>query len=217
MGLAIQPNPCNRDGRTIYDYNETQQLSVYVAHLSAFQQHNIAGGLQWMTFDAEPYTTNPNESFEQYFGLWYYGYGLKPAGAYYRDNYPVALFPKVALPTGPITGFKAAVSGLDVLLTWTNPGLHLQRHHDPLQHSRLPHQSHRRHAAGHSGRCPGASDYIIQTRPPVGVRHYYAAFPFNISNPSLPGPQPTRRFSSERTTTVTEMWTSPTLPTCRRA
>lgn len=92
FGWPTNPNPCNRDGRLIYDYNEDQQLYLYTLHLTEFQNKGIAGCIQWMTFDARSYTTNQDETFEKFFGLWRYDYSLKPAGAYYRDHFPVRQF-----------------------------------------------------------------------------------------------------------------------------
>ncbi|HON65249.1 MAG TPA: cellulase family glycosylhydrolase [Phycisphaerae bacterium] len=182
-GWPSNPNPCRRDGRLIYDYNETQQLSVYINHLAAFEEHDIAGGLQWMTFDARAYTTNPDESFEQFFGLWYYCGGLKPAGVYYRDHFPVALFPKVTPPTGPVTGFKASVTGLDITLTWTNPGS-TSYAGTMIRYSQSGYP-----ATPDDGTLlvvrparPGTQDYFIHVRPELGVRHYYSAFSYNLAS-----------------------------------
>ncbi len=123
FGWPSNPYPCNRDGQIIYDYNETQQYNVYVNHLTAFETHNIAGCLQWMTFDAKNYTSNPNESFENYFGLWKYDYSLKPAGAYYRDNFlTIPFVPEPdTIPPNNVTGFTASGSTSKVYLAWTNP------------------------------------------------------------------------------------------------
>ena len=68
----------------------------------------------------------PNESFENYFGLWYADYptkGLKPAGRYYRDNFPVRRFPTLndTTPPGPVASLAATVSASQVHLTWTAP------------------------------------------------------------------------------------------------
>ena len=123
FGWPSNPTPCYRDGQLIYDYNETAQLNLYTSHLIAFAAHDIAGGIQWMTFDAKAYTTNQNESFENYFGLWTYSYSLKPAGIYYRDHFPVSLFPVEpdGGPPGPVTGFTALTSSGQVSLKWVNP------------------------------------------------------------------------------------------------
>ncbi|MGB9624020.1 MAG: cellulase family glycosylhydrolase, partial [Phycisphaerae bacterium] len=123
FGWPSNPTPCNRDGQLIYDYNETAQLDLYTSHLTAFTAHNIAGGIQWMTFDAKAYTSNQYESFENYFGLWTYTYTLKPAGAYYRDHFPVSLFPVEpdGVPPGPVTGLTAQAASGQVSLKWTNP------------------------------------------------------------------------------------------------
>jgi len=119
-GWPTNPNPCYRDGRLIDDYNETRQYDLYVSHLTAFTEHDIAGGLQWMTFDAKAYTTNQNESFENYFGLWRYGRTyLKPAGVYYRDHFPVSPFP--GAPPAQVTAFAGTPAGRCVRLSWMNP------------------------------------------------------------------------------------------------
>lgn len=182
-GWPSNPHPCNRDGRLIYDYNETQQMSVYVNHLNAFTQHDIAGGLQWMTFDAKAYTTNPNESFEQYFGLWYHHYALKPVGVYYRDNFPVSPFPKIAMPTAPVTGFAAAVSGLNVVLTWKNPDTYT------FEGTVISYSDQGYPATPSDGTIlatriapPGSTDYLVHVQPTLGVRYYYSAFAYNIAN-----------------------------------
>jgi len=65
-------------------YSESLQLNFYTTQMAAIKAHNIAGCVQWMTFDAKDYNTNPNESDEEYFGLWRYDYTLKPAGEYYK-------------------------------------------------------------------------------------------------------------------------------------
>lgn len=85
-GWPSHPTPCLRDGVLIYDYNETQQLDLYKSHLRAIEQYGIAGGLQWMTFDAKNYSYSQTDSFENYFGLWRYNLSLKPAAVYYRDH-----------------------------------------------------------------------------------------------------------------------------------
>jgi endo-1,4-beta-mannosidase len=93
FGWPSNPNPCERDGRTIREYSEEKQLAFYQLHLKAFEEHKIAGYLQWMTFDAKAYRDNPKESFEQYFGLWRYDYTLKPAGEFFREHAKVKPFP----------------------------------------------------------------------------------------------------------------------------
>jgi hypothetical protein len=92
-GLPTNPNPCDRDGVMVTDFSESNQRAFLDEHLKAFAQHQIAGGLQWMTFDAAKYTSNPKESFEKYFGLWRYDYSLKPASELYRDAFKVSAFP----------------------------------------------------------------------------------------------------------------------------
>ncbi len=122
-GWPSNPTPCNRDGRVIWDYNETAQLDLYVSHLAAFELHNIAGGIQWMTFDAKAYTSNANESFENYFGLWRFDYSLKPAGEHYRDRFFVAQFLGTLDATAPgaVASFAASCEPAQSQLTWQNP------------------------------------------------------------------------------------------------
>ena len=75
-----------------YDFNEAKQLLVYRTHLTAFKAHDIAGGFAWMAFDKTPYAGKMKQTHEDFFGLWRYGYDLKPAGEYYRDHFKVRLF-----------------------------------------------------------------------------------------------------------------------------
>jgi endo-1,4-beta-mannosidase len=77
-------------------FTEEQQLDVYQGQIPAFIEHDISGGLVWMANDAEEYTYDPNDTFEDYFGLWRYDRSLKPAGEYYRDAYHVQQFPTAA-------------------------------------------------------------------------------------------------------------------------
>lgn len=93
FGWPTHPTPCDREGRRMTDYTEADQLAFYRKHLEAFAEHDIAGCLQWMTFDAKAYGDDPKESFEQYFGLWRFDGSLKPAGALYRDLFAVRPFP----------------------------------------------------------------------------------------------------------------------------
>lgn len=122
-GWPSNPTPCHRDGYWIYDYNESEQTTLYSDHLSAFANHNIAGGMQWMTFDSRNYTTDPDVSFENYFGLWRYDYTLKPAALYYRDHFVVRPFPKEIDPIAPgnVTSLSATVLTGAIRLSWTNP------------------------------------------------------------------------------------------------
>ncbi|GMU22597.1 MAG: hypothetical protein AMXMBFR13_26820 [Phycisphaerae bacterium] len=178
FGWPSHPTPCNRDGRLIYDYNETQQLSVYTNHLTAFAHHNIAGGIQWMTFDAKPYTHNQNDSFEHFFGLWKHGYTLKPAGVFYRDHFPVNRFPIVGdeTPPGPISGFQVSPESAAIRLTWTNPadadfaGTVIRRsvQGPPVSPSDGALVCER-------STPPGATDAFVDA-PPPGAMYHYAAF-----------------------------------------
>lgn len=103
------------------DFSESEQLAVYQAHIPKFISENIAGGLQWRTFDSSVYISNPTDTitFEDFFGLWKYNYTLKPAGIYYRDNYPVKRFP--ATPPPAVSPFSAETKAHRVELAWTSP------------------------------------------------------------------------------------------------
>lgn len=120
FGWPTHPTPCDRDGTLIYDYTEAKQLENYQRELAAFEKHNIAGCMQWMTFDAKTYSSKPSDSFENYFGLWRYDYSLKPAGEYYRDHFAVKHFP-VGMPPGPVRSLTAVPTADSVTLRWTNP------------------------------------------------------------------------------------------------
>lgn len=185
-GWPSNPNPCNRDGRLIYDYNESQQYNVYVEHLTAFTEHNIAGGLQWMTFDAKPYTTNQNESFENYFGLWRFGYApLKPAGVYYRDNFPVARFP--GLPPGPVTAAQCVPCNKRVLLSWTNP-TDLDYQGTMIRYSLTAPPVSPTDGILLCDRtaAPGTTDKFQHSRPPLGPV-YYSLFAYDSAAPNYAG------------------------------
>lgn len=133
-GWPSHPTPCLRDGVRIYDYNEAQQLDLYKSHLRAIEQYGIAGGLQWMTFDAQGYFNDETDSFEDYFGLWKYDQTLKPAAIYYRDHMLVPALTTLATRTtalrnpsfedngGLLTGWETAwVSGETVdVPPWDN-------------------------------------------------------------------------------------------------
>ena len=187
-GWPTNPTPCYRDGRYIYDYNENQQLSLYQSHLAAFQQHNIAGGLQWMTFDSRSYANDPSQSFEQYFGLWKYDYTLKPAGIYYRDNFPVVPFPAIPLATGPLNSFAATVTGTQIGLSWSNPST------VSFAGTMVRYSTEGFPATPDAGllmcdrpASPGSVDFFVHTAPIVGVTYYYAAFPYNYELAFGPG------------------------------
>ncbi len=116
FGWPTNPTPCDRDGVLIYDYTEDRQLYLYTLHLTEFEEHNIAGCIQWMTFDARNYTTNAKESFEKFFGLWRYDYTLKPAGAYYRDHFLTRPFID-ASPGQNVGQLKTLAAGSSVQLS----------------------------------------------------------------------------------------------------
>ena len=102
-------------------FSEAAQLDVFATQISAFGHHDIAGGIQWQARDLDYY---PNAtSFENYFGLWTMDNVLKPAGAYYRDNWPwpVQRFPisDSTIPAAP-TNVTAVGGDRAVTLAWTN-------------------------------------------------------------------------------------------------
>ncbi len=123
FGWPSNPSPGYNGGVLTTNFTEADQLSFYTTHLGAFAQHNIAGCIQWMTFDASEYSTDPHESFEEHFGLWRYGYSLKPAGTFYRDHFTVSRFPAEpdAVSPAAVTGLTAQARIPDVLLIWTAP------------------------------------------------------------------------------------------------
>jgi len=123
FGWPSNPDPCYRDGQWIDIYDEAEQLNVYANHLAAIRQHDTAGCIQWMTHDARSYTTDPRQSFENYFGLWRFDLSLKPAGEYYRDQFTVCQFfgPLDATPPAPVTQFVAVADARQIRLSWQNP------------------------------------------------------------------------------------------------
>lgn len=122
FGWPSQPHPCWR-GYWEYTFTEPDQLNFYQTHLQAFNQHNIAGCIQWQANDLKGYVSDPNSdtgvSFENYFGLWRRDGVLKPAGAYYRDNWRADFFPYTdeSIPA-PVTGFTAMGQDRQVALSW---------------------------------------------------------------------------------------------------
>ncbi len=109
-------------------FTDAEHLTFYQKEIEAFVYHNIAGCIQWMTFDAKTYTYNPCYSFEQYFGIWKYDYTLKPGSIYYRDNFPVRPFPTTAgggtdTPPPPVTNISTEPGDTRVTLKWKNPSV----------------------------------------------------------------------------------------------
>ncbi len=177
-GWPSHPYPCYRDGQYIYLYNENYQLQVYQDHLTSFIDHDIAGGLQWMTFDADNYDDDPDHTFEDYFGLWRYGYTLKPAAEYYRDNYPANQFP--GPKPGAVSQFTANGSNLDVELNWQNPS------DDFFAGTMIRHSTDNFPSSPSDGTLvcdragePGSTDSFVHTDPQIGVVNYYAAFAYS--------------------------------------
>lgn len=180
FGWPSNPYPCNRDGQEIWDYNETEQLNLYTNHLSAFAAQNIAGGIQWMTFDAASYTTDPDHTYEDYFGLWRYNYTLKPAGAYYRDHFPVTLFPpRDGLP-GPVSGFTAAPVDSGIRVSWVNPSdADFTDTVVRFSTSGYPADPTSGTLVCDRAAAPGSSDFFVHSNLQPGVRYYYSAFAYD--------------------------------------
>jgi len=178
-GWPSHPRPCYRDGYTIWDYHEAYQRDVYANHLTAFAAHNIAGGMQWMTFDARSYGNDPYESFEHFFGLWRYDYSLKPAGEYYRDHFPVAPFP--GNPPGPVRDLAGENRGVRLRLTWRNPA-------DVDFRGTVVRYSAQGYPAGPTdgqpaGDVPGLPNglSVLEQVPPLAGTYYYAAFSYDAT------------------------------------
>ena len=180
FGWPTNPNPCNRDGQVITSYNETEQLSVYTNHLSAFTSRNVAGCLQWMTFDARAYTSDPNVSFENYFGLWRYDYTLKPAGEYYRDHFPVTPFPPRDPPPAPVSRFMATPTESGISLSWLNPsdedfaGTIIR-----FSTTGYPPDPNSGTLVCNRAAAPGSSDAFFHANLEPGRTYYYSAFAYD--------------------------------------
>ena len=180
FGWPTNPWPCNRDGQEIWDYNETQQLSLYTNHLTTFTAQNTAGCVQWMTFDSKDYTSNPDESFEQYFGLWHHDYSLKPAGAYYRDHFPVTRFPARDAPPDPVSGFAVSPVDLQLRLSWVNPsnadfaGTVIR-----VSTSGYPADANSGTLVCDRSAAPGSSDSFTHSYLQPGVMYFYSAFAYD--------------------------------------
>jgi hypothetical protein len=179
-GWPSHPTPCRRDSGLVYSYNEEYQLGVYQDHLTAMQNHDIAGGLQWMTFDDHTYVDDPDHTFEDYFGLWRYDYSLKPAGEYYRDNFPVKRFP--GTPPGAPVNFTATHNGNKVALSWQNPASNY--YWGTI--IRVSTASYPSHSDDGELVCkitgePGHTENFEHQPSQVGVTHYYSAFAYSLS------------------------------------
>ncbi len=225
-GWPSNPNPCYRDGRYITDYNETAQLDLYISHMTAFQEHNIAGGIQWMTFDAKAYTANPNESFENYFGLWRYDYTLKPAGVYYRDHGFVAQFLGVMNATPPAAPASLAVTVPSswANLTWQNPtDSDFVATMVRVSTTAYPASPSSDTAVGLRYAPPGSSDAAIYGPVVVGTSYYFSAFARDwsgnwsppahtaiIAAPDTTPPAPVTSFSATSLTNAIRLsWRNP--------
>jgi len=182
FGWPTNPTPCNRDGRLIWDYNETQQLAMYQQWLQAFENHDIAGCLQWMTYDAKNYTTNPNESFENYFGLWRYDYSLKPAGAHYRDNFLTRFFP--GAPPSPLQNFSVQSMDTAVRLSWQNPTGTFARAVIRVRTDGYPQSITDGEPVCDRPAPPGSWDSFVHTGLMNGRVYYYSAFAVDSSGQS---------------------------------
>jgi len=125
FGWPSQPHPAWRGTFWQYDFTEANQLNVFQINIGAFLQHNIAGGIQWQCCDLRAYVedpnTDPNVSFENYFGLWRIDGTLKPAAIYYRDAWPAQAFPYSdnTIPL-PVTSVTATGQDRAVIITWTH-------------------------------------------------------------------------------------------------
>jgi hypothetical protein len=177
FGWPSHPSPCWR-GYWVYNYTEQDQLEVYETHLDAFIAHDIAGGIQWMTFDARTYSYDSDDSFEHYFGLWRYSYTLKPAGEYYRDNFPVSPFP--GTPPSPVTTFGAVPMGSRIHLSWTNPndgdfaGTVIR--YSTTGYPLVPTDG---TLVVDRPAAPGSTDAFDHVGVAAGVEHYYSAFAYD--------------------------------------
>lgn len=182
FGWPTNPTPCYRDGSWIYDYNETEQLNMNRDTLNAFITHNTAGGLQWMTFDSAPYSSDPYHTYGDYFGLWRFDYTLKQGSVYYRDNFPVSQFPSEpdTSPPGLTQSFTAIPYDGAVRLTWTNTesydfkGTMIRYKTTGYPTSRTDGVQLCKRAAS-----PGSSDSYTHTGLTNGVRYYYCAFSYD--------------------------------------
>lgn len=94
FGWPSHPSPCERETGTVTDYTEQDQLRMLDLHLRAFEKHNIAGGLQWMTHDAAKYSNDRKDSFEKYFGFWRYDGSIKAGTLVYQKVFKVKPFPR---------------------------------------------------------------------------------------------------------------------------
>ena len=178
-GWPSNPTPCRRDGQLIYDYHETSQLNLYTSHLNAFAQHNIAGGIQWMTFDAKDYSTDPDESFENYFGLWRYDYSLKPAGVYYRDHAFVPQFLGAFDSTAPapVAAMTATSEPEQSELRWTNPSdADFVATMIRMSTAGFPATPSSDTAVGLRYAAPGSKDSLVLYPLATGTTYYFSAF-----------------------------------------
>lgn len=123
FGWPTNPTPYNDKNtpnyQDFYGFTENDQLGFITAHINAFKNQKIGGCLTWQASDACPYTTDKYHTFEDFFGLWRYDYSLKPAGIYYRDNYPI--IPPDQFPPAPVKNLCAYPGDSQVKITWTNP------------------------------------------------------------------------------------------------
>ena len=192
FGWPTNPTPNLRDGVLIYDYTEANQLSFYQQVMAAFMNHDIAGCLQWMTYDARTYTSNQTVSFENYFGLWRYDYSLKPAGVYYRDTWPTRLFPVGGdtTPPDPLQSFTATPGDTTIRLDWVNPNTpDFQGTMIRTKAGSFPTSPTDGTLVVNKPNTPGSADTHTVTGLVGGVRYYYAGFAYDQSmNFSLPLP-----------------------------
>ncbi|MFQ3549155.1 MAG: hypothetical protein SNJ70_05340 [Armatimonadota bacterium] len=189
FGWPTNPTPCNRDGVLVYDYTEADQLNNYQMHFNAFIQRNIAGCMQWMTFDTANYTQNPNEDYGKYFGLFRYDNSLKPAGVYFRDNYPVNLFPwENTIPPKPVTSLTATAGDLSNVVYWSTPD-EMDLSHVEIRWSTqgYPQTINDGNLLISMPAHPNKSYDILHSNLNSNVTYYYSAFAVDLAgNPSTP-------------------------------
>ena len=220
MGLADQPQPLlprrPADLRLQRD-PAVQRLRQPSGRLHPAQHRRRPAVDDVRRQDATP--TDQDESFEQYFGLWKYGYTLKPAGVYYRDNFPVSPVSGHATGRGEQSRRPSQRPGSPLQLD--KPGGHrFRRDDDPLQsHGRPGHADRRPPGVRSQAEAGSSQDSFMHDPPPSGhgllqrvrVRHRRA----DVCRAG-------RRFDPvisgyPATSTTTATWTRPTSGTCRSA
>jgi hypothetical protein len=182
FGWPSHPYPCNNGGQLTYAFSESQQRDFYVNQMNAFTANSIGGCIQWMTFDAMAYGTDPDVSFENYFGLWRYDYTLKPAGEYYRDHFPVTPFDDT-LPPDRVTDLGAEPGVRKIRLQWVNPP-DTDFIGTMIRYSTTAYPSTRTAGTLLCDRpaAPGSADSLEDSPITPGVRRYYSAFTYDLAS-----------------------------------